>query len=246
MARSSDGELCGRVVFVAPHLDDAALSLGAGLARAARRGAAVKVVTVFAGDPDAVRAPDPWDRACGFRTAAEAARGRRAEDRKACTILGVEPVWLPFEIHQYRRPGEDERIIETLARELAAADLLLLPGFPLVNLDHAWITEEALPRLPNEAPVAFWAELPYAAIGERRDDGTQAAPPGHDPSWVSLDASLRDRAAKGRACRAYWSQFRGRANLSYWRSRPRRRTMHLDRRFMRPELRWVPERLSWR
>jgi LmbE family N-acetylglucosaminyl deacetylase len=237
--------LAGRVVFLAPHLDDAALSLGAALARAARGGAEVRVLTVFAGDPDADRAPDPWDAACGFRTAGEAARGRRAEDRRACAILGAQPVWLPFDIHQHARPGEDERIADAVARELRGAELLLLPGFPLVNVDHAWVAEFVLPRLAGTARIALWAELPYAYLGDTRPDGTQAVPPGRDPRWVTPAAGLRDRFAKGRACRAYWSQFRGRASVRYWWARERPRALHLDRRFMRPELHWVPERLAW-
>src|SRR5213080_853986 len=98
-------ELEGRVVVVSPHLDDAVLSLGAALARAARRGGAVTVLTVLAGDPASETPAGEWDSQAGFATAGEAARARREEDRRACALLGVEPVWLPFSDHQYDRGG---------------------------------------------------------------------------------------------------------------------------------------------
>src|SRR5207253_2905574 len=85
----------GVVVVLSPHIDDAVLSLGAGIARATRSGTEVRVVTVFANDPESSDPPTDWDRAAGFSSAGEAARGRREEDRRACEIVGADPVWLP-------------------------------------------------------------------------------------------------------------------------------------------------------
>ncbi len=85
-----------RLVILSPHLDDAALSLGATIAYASEVGLAVTVLTVLAGDPDSEEPAGTWDTICGFATAGEAARVRRAEDANACEILGAEPMWLPF------------------------------------------------------------------------------------------------------------------------------------------------------
>jgi len=87
--------LRGRVVVVSPHLDDAVLSLGATIARAARAGAQVHALTVFAyGDEDLPVAP--WDAECGFRSAGHARSVRREEDARGCALVGAIPDWLPF------------------------------------------------------------------------------------------------------------------------------------------------------
>src|SRR5262245_42184425 len=82
------------VTVLSPHLDDAALSLGATLARATASGANVSVVTPFAGPTTSEAPAGWWDRACGFKTEGEAARRRRDEDMAACSIIGARPVWL--------------------------------------------------------------------------------------------------------------------------------------------------------
>ena len=90
--------LDGDVAVLSPHLDDAILSLGAAISGA--RGD-VRVVTVFAGDPDSTLAAGEWDSRAGFRTVGEAARARREEDALACADVGARPVWLPFVDDQY-------------------------------------------------------------------------------------------------------------------------------------------------
>src|SRR6476620_7604766 len=94
--RGGGDELEGRVVVVSVHLDDAVFSVGAALARAARRGADVTVLTVLANDPADESPAREWDAQAGFATAAEAARARREEDSRACELVGATPVWLPF------------------------------------------------------------------------------------------------------------------------------------------------------
>ena len=81
------------VVIISPHLDDAALSLGATIAMLARHGVSPRVVTVMATTPTRTSPP-----AGGTSSAASRARGlpraRRSEDARACTVLGAEAVWL--------------------------------------------------------------------------------------------------------------------------------------------------------
>lgn len=80
-----------RLLAISPHLDDAVLSLGAGLAQAAQDGAKVIVYTVFAGT-----APPPYSAAAermhaiwGLSPNDDAPLYRRGEDIAALGHLGV-------------------------------------------------------------------------------------------------------------------------------------------------------------
>lgn len=80
-----------RLLAISPHLDDAVLSVGAGLAQAGRDGAKVTVFTVFAGtaeppySPAAERMHEIW----GFSPDDDAPLYRRKEDIAALDHLGV-------------------------------------------------------------------------------------------------------------------------------------------------------------
>jgi len=199
--------LQGRIAALSPHLDDAALSVGAALWSAARAGAAVSVVTVLAGDPASTLLAGRWDRRAGFATAGEAARVRRQEDARACRILGARPVWLPFADEQYER-APDEEIWTELAPIVNRANVVLIPGFPLVHPDHAWLTALVCDRLPS-ASLALYVEQPYAMIVRRQ---LSAPPPGRagtlgaEVEWEALRPGFRAWLAKQRAARAYASQ----------------------------------------
>nr|ADU56103.1 hypothetical protein CA878-25 [uncultured organism CA878] len=80
-----------RLLAISPHLDDAVMSIGAGLAKAVRDGAEVTVYTVFAGT-----APPPYSAAAermhaiwGFSPNDDAPLHRRKEDIAALGHLGV-------------------------------------------------------------------------------------------------------------------------------------------------------------
>ena len=223
----------GRVAVVSPHLDDAALSMGATIARAAREGAALSVVTVFAGDPAAPGPAGDWDRACGFATEGAAARGRREEDRAACLALGAHPVWLRFPDVQYSKGRDDDQVWVELGPQLDA-DLVLLPGYPLAHADHVWLTRLVLERLPARTRVGFYVERPYVAGrgAPARAAAGALARLGRSLTWARFRPGWRELRAKGRACRAYRSQFRF--------LRP-----HLTRRLALPELWWETEYLGW-
>jgi LmbE family N-acetylglucosaminyl deacetylase len=183
--------LAGAVAVVSPHLDDGVLSLGAAIAAAPE----VRVVTVLAGDPESELPAGEWDGRSGFRTAGEAARARREEDRLACREVGAEPVWLPFCDHQYPRGGGDDEIWERLTEALADAETVLVPGFPLMHEDHVWIAGLVRERGLAGRRVGRYVEQPYAATWTSGPDG-----------WTPLHASASRRLAKLRACRRYSSQ----------------------------------------
>jgi LmbE family N-acetylglucosaminyl deacetylase len=219
------------LVVLSPHLDDAVLSVGATLHSHVRRGVDVRVVTVLANDPDALGGAGSWDAACGFPTAAEAARRRRDEDRRACAVLGASPRWFPYGDATYARGASDEAIWHALRHALGDADLLLTPGFPLVHPDHRWLTDLIVRRRRElSCRLCFYAEQPYSAgslLAARTGTSTMgtvmflralAAPervPAFQPArneirvaWKRVASSPGDRVAKLKAILSYRTQLR--------------------------------------
>ena len=173
-------ELPKRVVVVSPHLDDAVLSLGAGIAHAARAGSEIRVVTVFANDPDSDAPVTDWDREAGFSSAREAAIARREEDARACAIVGASPTWLPFTDDDHGGEPNFEPVRTRLDQAIADTDAVLLPGYPLAHPDHALLTASLL-SAPPAARLALYVEQPYAAwrhLGRGRR------------TWAAADLSL--------------------------------------------------------
>lgn len=194
-----------RIVVLSPHLDDGVLSIGGWMHREVRTGSAITLVTVLAGDPDDARPASTWDRRSGFSTIGEAAGARRAEDRRACEILGLHAKWLSFGDMLQGRSGSDETVWDALGPLLEGADAVLAPGFPLSHPDHAWLTGLLL-RRQGRWITGLYAEQPY------RDhaDGALGDPPptvGAGPlRWQMVRLAARERWAKFRAVRQYRSQ----------------------------------------
>jgi LmbE family N-acetylglucosaminyl deacetylase len=180
------------IVVLSPHSDDGVLSVGAAMARWARAGAHVELLTVFGLDPGSDAVTEGWDRRAGFASEGDAARARRAEDESACSILGVTPRWLPFGSVDFERHGDEDDVWSAVSDAVSGADLVLVPGSPLSHSDHAWLHRLVAGRLPAEQ-LGLYAEQPYT----QRQGGTPF-------SAVRLGA--RDRLAKWRAVRAYESQ----------------------------------------
>ena len=183
-----------RIVVVSPHLDDGVLSLGAWMASQVRAGERVELLTVFACDPESDAPTKGWDARGGFRTEGKAARARREEDLRACALLGVTPVWLPFGSVDYERHGDEETVRAAVVERVDGAHSVLMPGHPSTQPDHAWL-RAALEPVVFPAEVGRYAEQPYTSRG--------GPPPG---SFERVSTSLRDRFAKWRAIREYRSQ----------------------------------------
>jgi LmbE family N-acetylglucosaminyl deacetylase/SAM-dependent methyltransferase len=193
-----------RLAVLSTHLDDAVLSVGSGLAAMARRGIEVRVITVLAGNPDHELPAGAWDQETGFRTSSEASRARREEDRRACAMLGISPIWFPYQDEQYPRGGSDEEIGERLRATLEGVDAALLPGFPLRSPDHAWLAELALSLQVADVRLGLYAEQPYLdGLGWPCWSGELDLP---SPKWHPLPATRRDRLAKRISRDAYRSQ----------------------------------------
>lgn len=233
--------LRGRVVVVSPHLDDAVLSLGASIVRATRSGAFVTVLTVLAGDPDSELPAGPWDELCGFATAGDAARERRREEARACAILGAAAECLRFPDDQYERTATDEEVWSAVEPHLLGTDVVLLPGHPLTNVGHAWLTRLVLGRAAPDSSIALYVEQPYASwlrfghgpvrvvlrsgamrISARRRSLSLPVPDAlaglvRAVEWRRRRASLSDRRAKQLAIRAYSSQIPHLGRRLRWR-----------------------------
>ncbi len=196
-----------RIVVVSPHLDDAALSLGAAMASWARAGHEVEVLTVFASDPESEAPAGGWDRRGGFATEGESARARREEDAAACALLGVTPVWLPFGGLDYERHGADHEIVEAVAHNVGSDAPVLVPGFPLTHPDHEWLARGLVPALSEEGRLGLYAEQPYSARNRDKPRLPEWLARSGTPShFARVDAGARGRIAKWRAIRAYRSQ----------------------------------------
>jgi LmbE family N-acetylglucosaminyl deacetylase len=155
--------LRGPVLVISPHLDDAALSLGATIYTLARR-QEVCILTVFANDPESELPAQHWDEYCGFPTAAAAARGRRAEDTAASRILGAQIRWLPFADSSHSSAPDLSKIKQAVAAAVRNAETVLVPGFPLTHPDHAIVSSlTAETCVETNCRLGFYVEQPYAS-----------------------------------------------------------------------------------
>jgi LmbE family N-acetylglucosaminyl deacetylase len=165
----------GPVVVVSPHLDDAVLSAWLVL----RATPAVRVVTCFAGVPDAGVVGD-WES----RTAGGSIEQRRAEDRRALALTGSLPVHLEALDAQYRS-GSDadlaDRLAGMLQGQLRDAAELWVPAAIRGHVDHRIARDAAVAARSSSTRCFAYADLPYAA----------------HPAWpAELTDSPRDAAAQ--------------------------------------------------
>jgi LmbE family N-acetylglucosaminyl deacetylase len=199
--------LAGRIVVVSPHMDDAVFSLGATIARVTKSGHRVEALTVFGGDPASTVPANGWDRRGGFETQGEAAAARRSEDRDACGIVGAHPSVLTFSGGGYGRPTDEELVWRAVADAVAAADIVLIPGFPLTNDDHAWLHRLLVERrLPCER-LGLYVEQPYRYMARTRRPKSEAASRSLGAiEWTTTAARVADLRTKRKAILAYRSQ----------------------------------------
>ena len=155
------------------------------------------VLTVLAGNPTSDEQAGAWDRAAGFQASGHASASRRAEDARACAIVGAKASWLPFGDDQYARGGSDQEIRARVAGEVSGADLVLIPGLPLEHEDHLWLAHLLRGDLGARA-VGEYVEQPYAALSGVRPRG--------DCGWEGLSLPYISIGAKHRAIGAYESQ----------------------------------------
>lgn len=177
-----------RVLAISPHLDDAALSVGATLAEFSARGADVEVLTLFAGTPheplsDVARA---FHVKCDLPEDASALAMRRDEDRAAIHGLGAHVHHREFLDAIYRRTSDGQwlcqhrqAMFDAQALERGLLDkvsgevrhVLYTVGPDLVltcaaignHIDHR-LTRAAVLHASTgtETTIFLWEDLPYA------------------------------------------------------------------------------------
>jgi LmbE family N-acetylglucosaminyl deacetylase len=213
-------------LILSPHLDDAALSLGASIHRWARAGEPVVVLTLCAGSPR-LGAYSRFARELHARwgfTAEEALKRRRAEDRRALRALGAAGAyWRAMDcIYRAVRRGRwlypsveaifgrvqagDRPLaaawagrLKRLARRLAVSQVYVPLGLGN-HVDHQ-LTRHAAEQ--SGLRLWYYEDYPYAQWEERGDDwGGRAA----GLTAVQLRLGRRDVEAKIAAIRAYASQ----------------------------------------
>ena len=202
-----------RCIILSPHLDDGVLSCG-GLASALKPHIEVCIWTLFSTAPSR----GPWSPAAlwlhgcsGGLAGSRLAHARRAEDRASCATLGVKSRHFPWTEAAYRKTSEgrllysdrmevdvapeDESMVDAISaalqRNLAPADLLLVPLAVAKHVDHV-ITRRAADRLghPN---TMYYPEIPYSTIDpgamDRRGYGLRRFHydlcPGDVSQWVA-------------------------------------------------------------
>jgi LmbE family N-acetylglucosaminyl deacetylase len=207
-----------RLIFLAPHPDDAVLSCGGWIYQLAQNGERPIVLTIFGGDRSADVPLSAFARSLQERwqLGADAPARRRDEDRAACDRLGCYLIHLPFADAVYRcdengQPlyaseeaifGEvrDEELIDRVAEAVTVRvqrvfnARLVVPLTAGRHVDHV-ITREAAERL--NAELIYYEDYPYAEQPERmthvwaRADDAEA-------EWVSESIGLSEDALRAK------------------------------------------------
>lgn len=205
-------------LFLSPHLDDVVFSCGGLLARLASAGWRTVLATVF------TRSVVP---ATGFALACQLDKGlapeidymalRRAEDRVAAGILGVDIVrWLDLLEAPHREYGSAPELFGAIhdndpvqvdlnasLLELEAEfrpDLILVPQGLGNHVDHQQVIAAASRSFPADR-IAFYRDTPYA-IREPTATPWPGVPEGV-PSRIEIAPVLETKIA---AAQAYASQ----------------------------------------
>ncbi len=222
------------VLYLSPHLDDAALSCGGLIHEQTRAGLSVGVLTIFAGSARTdVRSP--FARALESRWGAQgdAIAMRRQEDREALAILGAEAIHWAYEDAIYRLHtrtgapvyadreaifGDVRRFDPVKVRDLAAAVRAFWKkaGRPRLyamlaaghHVDHQILQRAILRLVRRGGPDVVWYEdYPYAEDQDAvRQAVSRLAVAGLRPQIVHL--AEEDVAAKCDAIACYRSQIR--------------------------------------
>ncbi|MEW5987281.1 MAG: PIG-L family deacetylase [Chloroflexota bacterium] len=223
-------------IYLAPHLDDVALSCGGQVYQLTSAGYSVLIVTITAGDPAAVSlssfAQSLHDR---WRLPPEAVvAGRRMEDAAACAVLGADyQHWDGLDAIYRRHPhtgeffypsGEaifgplsaaEKELVETMAHRLAQlppAGRVVAPLTVGGHVDHQ-LTRRAAERCFGDS-LLYYEDYPYAQMPGALETVVKG-----EGSWRPVVVPLTTAAlqAKYQAIACYQSQlstfFRDAADL---------------------------------
>ncbi len=177
------------LLFLSPHLDDAALSCGGLLARLAAKQTAVLAVTFFTGDHEAMRPLSPYAAHLHERwgNLPTPYADRRREDECAMARLGVPYRHLGFldaiyrsgdreaeryadatELFSGQVPSWDRAIGEKVTcaiRELIAElgpEAVYTPAGVGRHVDHLIVRDSCLAAAGDDTAVIFYEDMPYS------------------------------------------------------------------------------------
>jgi LmbE family N-acetylglucosaminyl deacetylase len=196
-----------RHIYVSPHFDDMALSLGGTALRHARRAEPGLVVSVCTAAPG----QSLTDFAAGQHAAwggGDAWRERETEERAAMAALGVDYLWLGYPDAIYRgdqylsdddlfgvlKSGDHEPRAR-LADDLVAiwrrspAATVYLPLAVGNHVDHQLCLAAAPALVEAGAPVALYEDSPYALVPGAVDARLAAWPTGLAGQLAAADLS---------------------------------------------------------
>ena len=206
-------------LFISPHLDDAAFSCGATMARLAADGWRTILCTVFT---KSVMSPKGFALACqldkGLPPEVDYMKLRRVEDCRAARILNAaEVLHLSFAEAPHRgyesaaelfaEVKKDDAIWQSVAEhfvllnDIHQPDLIFAPQGLGRHVDHRQTIRAVRQSLPTEK-ICWYRDTPYAI---RQPDEVPTDLPTADLSEIALDISpfLEPKIA---ACAAYGSQ----------------------------------------
>jgi len=210
-------------IYLSPHLDDVAFSLGGLVWQRGQTGEKAEVWTICAGDPpDGPFSPYAQDFHQRWGIGRQAVAHRRAEDQAACALMGAAPRYFSFSDCIYRRHPETcqplytsdqelfgtldpaeapliDQLAEELTQNLPPDAKLFCPLTVGDHVDHQ-LTRAAAERLG--LPLWYYADYPYTAQLE-------AIPQEHIPPGATLHVyPLSDQALAiwGDAIATYASQ----------------------------------------
>ncbi|HYF61902.1 MAG TPA: peptidoglycan bridge formation glycyltransferase FemA/FemB family protein [Herpetosiphonaceae bacterium] len=198
-------------IYLSPHFDDAALSVGGTIARQAAAGERVLVVTVCSAPPRGPLNPFAAHLHERWGGAAEPISVRRTEDEAAVSRLGADLLWLDELDAIYRDPAYASveaifaapapgdplpaklaRHLERLRRHLPRAGWYA----PLAlgnHVDHQIAHQAAAAALPPDA-LLWYEDLPYAARQDAVEEQLRRLPDAR-PLVLDIAATLPAKLA---------------------------------------------------
>lgn len=169
-----------RWIYISPHLDDAVLSAGGLIHDQIRAGNQVEIWTILCGVPPTEEL-SPFAQVLHFQwgipKVEDLIRSRRAEDEKACQLVGAKPIYFDYLDCIYRRgknndwlysyifvpPHQDEadlpaRIAESISARLEPTDQLVCQLGLGSHVDHI-VVRRAVELI--QRPLLYYVDIPY-------------------------------------------------------------------------------------
>lgn len=170
------------IIYLAPHLDDVALSCGGLVWMQAQAGRKVSIWTICAGDPpEGSLSPYAREHHARWQLPLDAVASRRAEDAHSCRILGASFHHFSVPDAIYRKSPQDhshlyisdqalfgclhpaegnlvERLAGWLDARISSQDRLIAPLTLGSHVDHH-LTRQAAERLGVR--LTYYADYPY-------------------------------------------------------------------------------------